>query len=425
MTKNQLRINKKLYFKNKLFKKISLFLIAFFVFFLPTQLGKHFFLFFSYINGTRVDYLSIIFYLIDIFIFAFFILNFKKIFSFLKNKKIIFFLALILINIFFAKNKIIAFFQLLKILKLLIIFFIGQNVFKILNEKIFLIIIFFSGLFQLILCLFQLTFKHSLQGFFYFFGERLFNLSTPGIAKASINGIEFLRPYGTFSHPNSLAGFFLLLYFFVLTYKNFNQYLILKNLNLFVFLALVFISFSKTVILSFLILNFFYIFISFFKNKNNCYFCIFSKIIVFLTVSFIFLQAQTDPLTISKRIDLIKNSWQIILKNPIFGVGVGNYLIAQSNFASKYFLFFNQPVHNIFLLFFAEFGIILGGLMMILLFPFIKNLIKKNIFLFLVVFLTGFFDHYWITLEQNRNLVFFVYGIVSSSFLIFKFKSKS
>lgn len=424
MKKNKLKKNKKVYFKKNFFEKLYLIFITIFLFFLPTQLGKHFFPNFSYLNGIRVDYLSPTFYLTDIFIFVFFILNFQKIFDFFKNKKIIIFFILLLINIFFAKNKIIAFYQVFQIFKLLIVFFIGKNIFKIINEKIFLIVVFFSGLFQLVLSTLQLNFKSSIQGVFYFFGERLFNLSTPGIAKGSINGIEFLRPYGTFSHPNSMAGFFLLLYFFILSWKNFNKHIFLKYLNLFIFSCLIFISFSKTAIISFLIINIFY----YFKNRRftkNCYLCFFSKIFVLLIISLIFLQARTDSLTVNKRVELIKNSTEIIFKNPIFGVGIGNYLIAQSRFFSRYFLFFNQPVHNIFLLFFSEFGLVLGGLIIILFFSEIKNLVKANIFLFLAVFFTGFFDHYWMTLEQNRLLAFFIYGIVSSSFLIFRFNSKS
>lgn len=407
-------------------ERLNLFLISIFIFFLPTQLGKHFFFNFSYINGIKTDYLSLVFYFTDILIFIFFIFNFKKIISFLKNKNILILFVFLMVNLIFSENKIISSYQVLRIFSLFIVFFIGKETFKIISEKKFLIIIFLMSLFQLSLSILQISLGRSIQGFFYFFGERLFNLSTSGIAKGTLDGIEFLRPYGTFSHPNSLAGFFILLYFFVLTYQNFNKYFFLKNLNLLIFSFLIFISFSKTAIISFLLINFLYYARSLFINNfKSCYFCFFSRIIVISIVSLIFIQATTDPLTISKRVDLMKNSIEIIFKNPVFGVGLGNYLIAQSEFFSKYFLFFNQPVHNIFLLFFSEFGFIFGGLIIILFFYQIKNIIKMNIFLSILIFLTGFFDHYWFTLQQNRLLVFFVYGIVSSSFFILKFKSKS
>ncbi|MCX7955531.1 MAG: O-antigen ligase family protein, partial [Patescibacteria group bacterium] len=330
-----------------------------------------------------------------------------------------------------SKNQIISLYQFLRIIELFIVFFIGNQIFKIIKEKTFLKILLISSLFQLLLSTLQIKFQHSLQGIFYFFGERLFNLLTPAIAKASLNGVEFLRPYGTFSHPNSLAGFFLLIYFFILTEEKFNQYFLLKNLILLISSILIFISFSKIAILSFLIINILFIFLKIFENQKQkkekiiCYPCFFSKIFIYFFTSLIFFKAITDPLTLKKRVELIKNSFDIILNNFIFGVGMGNYLLAQSQYALKYPLFFNQPVHNLFLLFFAEFGLILGGLIIILFFNKIKNLIKKNVFIFLTVFLTGLFDHYWWTLIQNKIILFFIYGIVSSSFFIFKFKSKS
>ncbi|MCS6956508.1 MAG: O-antigen ligase family protein, partial [Patescibacteria group bacterium] len=347
---------------------------------------------------------------------------------FFKNKKTIIFFIFLAINILFSKNQTISLYQLLRIIELFTVFFIGNQIFKIIKEKTFLKILLISSLFQLLLSTLQIKFQHSLQGIFYFFGERLFSLSTPGIAKGNLNGIEFLRPYATFSHPNSLAGFFLLIYFFILTEKKFNQHFLLKNFILLISSILVFISFSKIAILSFLIINILFL-IFVFKSKKSkkiiCYPCFFSKIFVPFFVSLIFLKATTDPLTLKKRLELIKNSLDIILNNFIFGVGAGNYLLAQSHYFSKYPLFFNQPVHNIFLLFFSEFGIILGSLIIVLFFNQIKNLIKKNFFVFLAVFLTGLFDHYWWSLIQNRLILFFIYGIVSSSFLIFRFRSKS
>jgi hypothetical protein len=94
-------------------------------------------------------------------------------------------------------------------------------------------------------------------------------------------------------------------------------------------------------------------------------------------------------------------------------VGLGNYLLAQNNFSSKFYLFFNQPVHNIFLLLMAELGILFFIILtfMVLLF-FKRNVLKKILatyfLLITAIFLTGFFDHYWLTLAQN----FFLMGVI-------------
>ncbi|PJC80629.1 hypothetical protein CO008_01405 [Candidatus Roizmanbacteria bacterium CG_4_8_14_3_um_filter_36_12] len=396
------------------------------LFFLPTQLGKHFFPPFSYLNGIRVDYLSPTLYLTDIIVFLLFIFNFKTVVNFFKDKRILIGLGLLFINVIFANNQPVAFYRLIKIVEFVVVFSLGQQLFKMIKEKILLIILFLIAGFHLTLAIFQLVFRHSIQGIFYFFGERFLSLSTPGIAKATIQGIEFLRPYGTFSHPNSLAGFFLLLYFFVLTNKKFNKYLVLKYLVVFIFSCLVFLSFSKVAILTFLILNTSFLILpagrQALNTKITCRICKIAQIIGPIIVSLIFPQATTDVLTIEKRIELVKNSLNILLNNLLFGVGLGNYLIAQAKFSSRYLLFFNQPVHNIFFLYLAETGLLAGGLTIVLIGKFIYKMVRVNPYLILVILLTGLFDHYWLTLEQNFLLLALIYGSVSRSFLISKLR---
>ena len=385
-------------------------LFSLFFLFVSTQFGKHFFLPFSYLSGVRVDYLAPTIYLTDILILLLAVFNFKIVLKFFKNKMILLSLFLLLINIIFSKLPEISIYWSIKIIELLIIFSLSKKILTTLKEKYILIALLISGSFQFFLSLTQMINKHSVQGVFYYFGERLLSLSAPGIAKASLGGVEILRPYGTFSHPNSLAGFFLLLYFFVLTYKKFDRYLALKYLFLFISSILIFISFSKIAIITFLILNTSYFI---FNNKFSCKLCKVSRIVVLFIVSLIFLQATTDPLTVSKRIELIKNSVEIILRYPIQGVGLGSYLIEQAKFSSNFYLFFNQPVHNIFLLFLGEMGLVIGGFLLYQLIRFLisRHLSKEQWILIFVIVLTGFFDHYWVTLQQNFLLMGLVIGV--------------
>ena len=53
-----------------------------FLFLLPTQLGKHFFLPFSYILGVRVDYLAPTVYLTDIIILLLVVINYRAVLKF-------------------------------------------------------------------------------------------------------------------------------------------------------------------------------------------------------------------------------------------------------------------------------------------------------------------------------------------------------
>jgi len=375
---------------------------------LPFQLGKHFFPSFSYLQGVRVDYLSPTIYLIDVLVFLLSISNLKGLILFFRKKIFFHIFLLLLINIFFSQSKYLSLYGLLRIMEFFILIFLGKKVIKYLSPKVIVLSFLSSGLIELFLCLLQFYNKSSIQGLFYFIGERLFTLNTPGIAKATIKGIEFLRPYGSFSHPNSMAGFYLLIYFFVLTYKKINRFIFLKYFSLSIFTLIVFISFSKVAIVTFLIVNTTYWVLN---TKIKCLPCKIARILIPMIISLVFLQAMTDPLTIQKRIELLKNSWAIIFNHPFFGTGVNGYLLAQSQIKSNFYLFFNQPVHNIYLLLISEFGLVSSSLILYLNRKLLNGFKKNSPLILSAVMITGLFDHYWITLVQNFYLIAVVFSI--------------
>ena len=57
------------------------------------------------------------------------------------------------------------------------------------------------------LAVWQFIAQTSIEGWWYWLGERQLDLSGLGIAKVTHQGRLLLRPYATFSHPNVLAGF--------------------------------------------------------------------------------------------------------------------------------------------------------------------------------------------------------------------------
>ncbi|GIW64430.1 MAG: hypothetical protein KatS3mg092_0363 [Patescibacteria group bacterium] len=406
--------------KSLFFEKISKIIFLLTIFFLPTQFGKYFFFDFSYLNGLRVDYLAIKIFFIDILIFILFVFNLKKTLSFLTKKNFLLFYLFLIINFFISTKKFLTLFFIIKIFEFLIFFFLSTIYFSKIKPKNILIVFLLIGIAELFLSFYQFIFGHSVGSLFYFLGERLISISTPGIAKIIFENKEFLRAYGTFSHPNSLAGFFLALYFFVLTEKKFQKDIILKYLNLLIFNLLIFLSFSKTAIICFLILNTVY----FLKNKSKCFICNISKIFTPIILSLFFLLGNTDILTFNKRIFLLAKSIMILKNNFLLGVGLNNYLFFQSQIPDKLALFFNQPVHNIFLLLLTEIGIF-GLIIILFLFLKINKILTINLYLTTAIFITGFFDHYWLTLNQNFLLMAFIYGSVSSSFFIFKLRSRS
>lgn len=382
-------------------------LIFLFVFFLPTQLGKHFFLPFSHIFGVRVDYLAPTIYVTDILAFALIVAYLPEYRSMLRNKTIQWILLLLSLTIIFAYSRDFGIYKFIKVIELFAIagIFLSKRINKITVFKAF----FFGALLQLCIASLQLMMGRSLGGEFYFIGERPLGLSMPGIAKATFDGIEILRPYGTFSHPNSLAGFFLLLY----SYYLFHRPLVSQWVYwIFIIIcaSLTVISFSKIAIGTLFFITLLYLIGLNKMNSNRPLRRV--VIITLLFVCTLFFQASTDPLTVVKRVDLISDAASIIAANPITGVGLGNYLYAQADFPQKYPSFIMQPVHNIGLLIIAEVGI---PITLFLVYSLINRMrpIARGVHIipFIAVFITGMFDHYWLTLQQNWLLLGVLWGI--------------
>lgn len=383
-------------------KRIAIYLL---LFFLPTQFGKHFFLPFSFVSGLRIDYLAPTIYLTDIICLILLLLSYKKIK--IKTSKIFFISVIFLIcNITFSLSPYFSLYMWTKILLFI-------SLFVLLREKVepkhILTIFTGSAFIQLGLVLYQVTQQHALQGIAYLLGERYFSLSTPGIAKVSIQGIEILRGYGSFSHPNSLAGFFVLLYSYVLFEKKFNKYIFLKYSFMSIATVLIFLSFSKVAIVSFLLVSSYYV-----SRHLTCRLCRIGRVLIISILSLLFITAKGDPLSFQKRIYLVKSAMQIVFQHPIFGTGIGNYIIAQAQFPIPYSYLFLQPVHNIFLLLLSEIGIIPFGILIYTIYRMFKkiHLSEVSIVLLFVICFTGFFDHYWFTLQQNMLLIPVVFALV-------------
>ncbi|MCL5675990.1 MAG: O-antigen ligase family protein [Patescibacteria group bacterium] len=271
---------------------------------MPTQLAKHFWPDFSYVNGLRIDYLSPAIHLTDILIFALFLswlfgLFFRHRLVNSKQKTVnkstfpgfilLFSVLCFLFSVsFFAQNPILSFLKLIKILEFIFLgWFVSQKVtgtahhvilgsparrddsrirngfwtrFACQNDEskielstvIFLLSI--TVFYESFLAVWQFISQGSVGGFWWFLGERTFNSSTPFIAQAVVNGQLILRSYGTFSHPNVLGGYLamvlaLLIFNFQLSIFNFQKHkikTIFFLLTVFLGLTALFLTFSRT-----------------------------------------------------------------------------------------------------------------------------------------------------------------------------------
>lgn len=391
-------------------KHFSDYLVFLFIFFLPTQFGKHFFLPFSYISGVRVDYLAPTVYVTDIIVFLLILTHLDEYRKMLKNKTIQLILFFLSVTLIFAISRDFGLYKFLKVIELFAVAAIFSS--ARINKKTLFYAFLAAAAVQTYIAVLQLIFKHSLNGDFYFLGERPLNLSLSGVAKAALDGVQMLRPYGTFSHPNSMAGFFVVLYGYYL----FNKPAVNKFLLwIFVVLSatLVIISFSKVTISVFFLTTLWYLIRQKKPGSNGSMRAILITAVAF--VSAVFFKASTDPLTIEKRLALTYDSLSIIKQNLLTGVGPGDYLYAQAQFPQKYPSFTMQPVHNIFLLTIAELGIPIGFFIFYVLAKRLRvHARTPYIIPFLAILATGSFDHYWLTLQQNWLLMGVVWGLTMS-----------
>lgn len=399
-------------FDQNVFIKIQKILLFLFILLLPTQFGKHFFFPFSYVSGIRIDYLAPTIYILDILIVLLIISVAPKLYKIIKknHQTFLLFCGLIFLNIIFSPQPILGLYGAVKLFEVVLI----GVVFYILRPSFSFILIPFTiaACFEFFLSISQFITHGSLQGIFYLFGERYLNMSVPGIAKTSLFGRELLRPYATFSHPNSMGVFYLLLYVFILTStRTLTGFLnSVRNVLLLLCGLIVLISFSKTAIILYVIITLYFIIST---SKHRCLLCKFARIFGLLSVSGLFLSASRSYDAVNERFSVIYQGINTLLKHPILGVGISQNISALSHFPSQNPYFFLQPIHNIFVLMFVEWGILLTLFVFWFLWKIMQKKMSKSLFFVLfTIGASGMMDHYWITLEQNMLLVGLVIGYI-------------
>lgn len=419
---------------------------------LPTQLGKHFWPNFSVVSGIRIDYLSPTIYVTDILLVlllcSFVIRQCKilvlskgksqKIRVQLKNKKLLLlclaFLVLI-VNIIFAQRPILSLYGFTKILEFgFLAFYLAKTIrhrFQFLHISLLFSI---DALFESILAIFQYLNQGSLNGIFYFLGERTFTGATPGIANASINGQLVLRPYATFPHPNVLAGYLLLTMVLVWSYLLKSDKHWIKTcgiLSLLLSSIALLLTFSRITILLWILLIFIQLFRLLFTNlqKPKSRGILIAVVLIAVgSLSFLpltrevfyrFAHTSLSEESVTERTELLTASFTIIRQHPIMGVGLNNFIPAIAPLQKPLPLnLYLQPVHDIFVLVAAETGFagfcLFIGLLLATIFSIRKQELRIRrtfLVLLLLILVTGLFDHYWLTLQQGQLLFATVIGL--------------
>jgi O-antigen ligase len=398
---------------------VERYLVNLFVFLIPTQLALHFWLPGSFVFGIRVDYLAPSIYLTDIlFVLIVAVWMVQERSMLLRNletykKYIVPAAVFIALNIFVSANWPITLFRWVRLAEFFFIFCYFKLRAKKINLNVAKIIFCSLILFSLI-GVSQVVLGGTVGGLLYYLGERNFNISTPGIALAQINGAQFLRAYSTFSHPNSFAGYAGVAIIYLLI-NNFFARNMWHLLGYGIILLSLVLTNSVWAILSLTIVAFL---ILIRKKANWSAYGMKSLILLIIALSIITpLVASKYPgvvtalaSTVGERVGLSIIALKMIGENFFLGVGLGNFIGVIPNYLSgvsgPWLL---QPVHNIYLLFFSETGII--GLVALL------NLLWRKAapkFYAIIVFvlLTGALDHYWATLQQNGLLLALILGVL-------------
>lgn len=392
--------------KLKNLEKIFFFLT---LLFLPTQLGRHFWPNFSFVYSLPIDYLSPTIYfwdLLSLVLWSVFLIQKKHINKLALNLFYFFILTQTVSLLSTGANIGVG---LVRLEQYLIAGFFGvyiasQN-FKEVRQIIF------WGLAIPTIGESVLAFGQFLKGSslgFWIFGERSFSLSTPGIAKFDFYGREFLRPYGTFPHPNVLAGFMIIVS--ILIRK--------KTVSFFSGLATL-LTFSRTVIFAGVIF-------AFLLTKKQGKLLLILGVLILLPILYTRYSSllNFDNLAVIRREELSITAFTLWSQSPILGKGLNNFIPSGADLLLAGPSRFLQPAHNIFLLALSETGIVgLMGIIILFGYPILKLIpvhrpsgskpftLTPMLMVWTSIIFLGLFDHYFLTLPQGYRVLFLVWGL--------------
>lgn len=376
---------------------------------LPVQLGKFFWPDFSYVLGIPIDYRAVTLYFTDfllIFYLIFFsIENFKNFQAIAKNRRTLI-ISLVLINLYLFANAIFiggeaSIYFSLKFLEFSLFGFFASltleipEVYRSALKVLALTVLWQSGL-----VVSQFVLQRSLG--LWFLGERSFDSSTVGIAHGQILTKQFLRPYGTFPHPNVAAAFFAISMIILASQKR-----IFATLAFLVML----LTFSKSAILAIACAHLA-------QTTKLKYFLLSLAFLTVLVLAFLKSLPESQVASIAERLVLSQAALDISLKNPFFGVGSSNFIseLAKLNLTSLSEVRLLQPVHNVFLLILAEEGIV--GLLLFTIFLLIVLKSSRSpvkIALFVAILIFASVDHFFWTLNQGKLLFWLATSFILSS----------
>lgn len=260
-------------------------------------------------------------------------------------------LPILLLNLFFSLNSLATLSWSLHLLLYLLFF----NSFDLASAKRLIITLLpYMAFFQLVLGAAQVLLGHTLQGPFYYLGERALSVSSPNVATGEIFHQLALRSYGTFSHPNVLAGWLVVAFLILVTLSHSRKNLLFAGLLTGTGILL---TQSRSAALAF-----FGLVIPFRLIRRWRPRLLYFATLLFVASYLLFTSILSRPVdtSLADRQSLQSLSLKISQHYPLFGTGANASITAQSSLplAKSLGIVGLQPDHNSLALFLSWFGLI-------------------------------------------------------------------
>lgn len=243
----------------------------------------------------------------------------------------------------------------------------------------------------------------------YFLNESKLHLQAINVAKSEVFNYKTIRGYGTFLHPNILAGYSLAIYSYFLFVRNLfhvKQCAIFSVTPVIIFATLL-LSQSKVGMLIF--------FVIFFLSYSSKLFHVKQKVILFLPVilvgiSVIFIYGNDIQKSIETRINQFQQQSNGVLSiDSIIGSGLGTYRYSYEQIPITHEWWLLEPVHNVPYIIYRETGIIGFLIVLVLIIRFLKKVSRGTVariitpLLVLCVILNT--DHYLWDIQQGISVL--------------------
>lgn len=305
--------------------------------------------------------------------------------------------------------------------------------------KVLLLSVVASGVLQSIIAILQFA-KQSSLGLVYL-GEPILLQNTWGISTFFTENGIVLRSYGTLPHPNILGmllGISIISTLFLAinsSIKNANSY-VLYYLLIFLQVFALITTFSRTSAFAIIITIGLYIGLEIRKIISDKSKIAFFVCIILSSAFLIFAfspEINSRPITTTstsfkERAGFIEKGFEMISDNPVLGLGPGGNLFHMEQYYNFWiYPWENQPIHNIFLVFTVDHGVIAGSLFLLFVLLTYLRLFKGSIqngktnpeipyilSIFTLIIILALNDHYFYSIQPGV-LIFWLFCALAYS----------